>query len=107
MKAYKCDICGNLYSDNDRTNKYRYEIQKIDNTTNRSVFEIPDICDKCGKEIERFLKAKEFVKGFVRCKDCKYNHGNNKCLYPDSVIATPADYDFCSYGISKELEEDE
>lgn len=34
----------------------------------------------------------------VRCKDCRYNAGGKKCLYPDSIIAVPGDDDFCSYG---------
>ena len=40
----------------------------------------------------------------VRCKDCKYNrHNGRKCLHPDSIILTPDDNDFCSYG--KRVEE--
>lgn len=38
----------------------------------------------------------------VRCKDCKYNRGSNKCLNPDSFFAVPKDDDFCSYGTRKE-----
>lgn len=34
----------------------------------------------------------------VRCKDCKYNRGDHKCLNPDSIIIIPDDNDFCSYG---------
>lgn len=35
----------------------------------------------------------------VRCRDCKYNrHGGRKCLHPDSIMLTPDDDDFCSYG---------
>ena len=34
----------------------------------------------------------------VRCKDCRYNTGDHKCLYPDSIIKVPDDNDFCSYG---------
>lgn len=38
----------------------------------------------------------------VRCKDCKYNRGGNKCLKPDSFFAVPADDDYCSHGVRKE-----
>ena len=38
----------------------------------------------------------------VRCKHCRFNTGENKCLYPDSIIRIPADDDFCSYGRKKE-----
>lgn len=39
----------------------------------------------------------------VRCRDCKYNrHGGRKCLHPDSIIRTPDDDDFCSYGQRRE-----
>ncbi len=34
----------------------------------------------------------------VRCRDCRYNLGENKCLYPDSIIKIPDDNDYCSYG---------
>ena len=37
----------------------------------------------------------------VRCKDCKYNRGDKKCLNPDSFFSIPADDDFCSYGERK------
>ena len=40
----------------------------------------------------------EDVAKVVRCKDCRYNDGSRKCLYPDSIIAVPDDDDFCSYG---------
>lgn len=38
----------------------------------------------------------------VRCKDCKYNKGNKKCLNHDSFFAVPKDDDFCSYGERKD-----
>lgn len=41
----------------------------------------------------------------VRCKDCRYNKGINKCIHKDSIIKIPDDNDYCSYG--KRREEDE
>lgn len=38
----------------------------------------------------------------VRCKDCKYNTGDYKCLNPDSFFVVPADDDFCSYAEGRE-----
>lgn len=38
----------------------------------------------------------------VRCSDCKYNRSERKCIHPDSIILTPGDDDFCSYGKRKE-----
>ena len=40
----------------------------------------------------------------VRCKDCKFNKGDNKCLNEHSIIDIPKDDDYCSYG---ERENDE
>lgn len=37
----------------------------------------------------------------VRCKDCRFNTCDHKCLYPDSIIKVPDDNDFCSYGRPK------
>ena len=37
----------------------------------------------------------------VRCKDCKYNKGDNKCLNPNSIIKVPSDFDYCSHGERK------
>ena len=48
----------------------------------------------------------EDVAKVVRCKDCRYNDGGRKCLYPDSIIAVPDDDDFCSYGKERGEEED-
>ena len=48
----------------------------------------------------------EDVAKVVRCKDCRYNDGGRKCLYPDSIIAAPDDDDFCSYGKERGEEED-
>ena len=45
----------------------------------------------------------DFVE-LVRCKDCKFNQGNYKCLYPDSIIQVPNDNDFCSYGKKRDEE---
>lgn len=44
------------------------------------------------------------VEQVTRCKDCKFNSGVKKCLNPDSVLAVPADDDFCSYGERKKHE---
>lgn len=38
----------------------------------------------------------------IRCKDCKYNTGDHKCLNPDSFFVVPADDDFCSYAERRE-----
>lgn len=38
------------------------------------------------------------VREVILCKDCIFNTGANKCLYPDSIIRIPSDDDFCSYG---------
>ena len=48
----------------------------------------------------------EDVAKVVRCKDCRYNDGGRKCLYPDSIIAVPDDDDFCSYGKKREEKND-
>ena len=40
----------------------------------------------------------------VRCSECKYNRGEHKCVYPNSIIVAPADDDFCSYGKRREQE---
>lgn len=38
----------------------------------------------------------------VRCKDCRFNTTERKCLNPDSIIIVPSDDDFCSYGKRRE-----
>lgn len=38
----------------------------------------------------------------IRCRDCKYNTGDYKCLNPDSFFLVPADDDFCSYAERRE-----
>jgi hypothetical protein len=38
----------------------------------------------------------------VRCKDCKFNKGHNKCLNEHSIIDIPKDDDYCSYGERKD-----
>lgn len=40
----------------------------------------------------------------VRCKNCKFNKGHNKCLNEHSIIDIPKDDDYCSYGKRKEQE---
>jgi hypothetical protein len=34
----------------------------------------------------------------VRCRECRFNTTEKKCLNPDSIIKIPNDNDFCSYG---------
>lgn len=58
------------------------------------------IADCIASEIDQLPAAD--VAPVVRCKDCKYNRGGNKCLNPDSFFAVPADDDFCSYGERKD-----
>lgn len=41
----------------------------------------------------------------VRCKDCKFNKGHNKCLNEHSIIDIPSDNDYCSYGERKDNDE--
>lgn len=53
------------------------------------------------REIDEIPKAN--VREVVLCKDCKFNSGAKKCLNPDSVLAVPADDDFCSYGERKKI----
>jgi len=49
--------------------------------------------------IETFKKLKDGrMIEVVRCGECKYNTSEKKCLYPDSIIKTPKDNDYCSYG---------
>lgn len=41
----------------------------------------------------------------VRCRECKYNTTEKKCLNPNSIIkipSIPSDNDFCSYGERRE-----
>lgn len=40
----------------------------------------------------------------VRCKDCKYNTSDSKCINPKSFFLIPSDDDFCSFGERKEIE---
>lgn len=42
----------------------------------------------------------------VRCKECRFNRGDNKCLHPDSIIKIPADDDYCSYGVPKKKDDE-
>lgn len=42
------------------------------------------------------------VSRVVRCKDCKYNSTDRKCLNPKSIMDVPADDDYCSYGERRE-----
>ena len=38
----------------------------------------------------------------VRCRECRFNTTEKKCLNPDSIIKIPGDNDFCSYGEPRE-----
>jgi len=38
----------------------------------------------------------------VRCRECRFNTTERKCLNPDSIIIVPSDDDFCSYGQRRE-----
>ena len=42
----------------------------------------------------------------VRCKGCRFNRGDHKCLNTHSIMDVPADDDFCSYGEPKDDEEE-
>ena len=50
------------------------------------------------KEHKKLLEMQKVQPEIIRCKDCKFNQGNYKCLYSDSIIRVPNDNDFCSYG---------
>ena len=54
-----------------------------------------ELCDKCGVAL---IRLSGYAVPVVRCEDCKFNSGAKKCLNPNSLIAVPADDDFCSYG---------
>ena len=58
-----------------------------------------ELCVKCENALGRLSG---YAVPVVRCKDCKYNRGDKKCLNPDSFFSVPADDDFCSYGARKE-----
>ena len=55
--------------------------------------------------VHKTLENNDFVQ-VVRCKDCRYNKGKNKCLNEHSIIDIPKDDDFCSYGERKEQNND-
>ena len=38
----------------------------------------------------------------IRCRECRFNTTEKKCLNPDSIIKIPGDNDFCSYGKRRE-----
>lgn len=38
----------------------------------------------------------------VRCRECRFNTSEKKCLYPDSIIKVTDDNDYCSYGQRRE-----
>lgn len=56
----------------------------------------------CETEEYDDAKAQGKVFDLVRCRDCKYNKGKNKCLNEHSIIDIPKDDDYCSYGERKE-----
>lgn len=57
--------------------------------------------DTDSEAISMAIKALEKPE-IIRCKDCKYNTGDHKCLNPDSFFVVPADDDFCSYAERRE-----
>ena len=59
--------------------------------------------DACINEIKHHAPTVNAVE-VVRCKDCKYNKGYNKCLNEHSIIDIPKDDGYCSYGEQKEQE---
>ena len=61
----------------------------------RDIMDCDDICPQFAA-----IPAAD-VEPVVRCKDCKYNKGDNKCLNPNSIIKVPSDFDYCSYGEKK------
>lgn len=66
-----------------------------------------DIAIKWGWSLPEFRENMDEWEDFVelvRCKDCKFNQGNYKCLYQDSIIQVPNDNDFCSYGKKRDEE---
>ena len=50
------------------------------------------------------ITRREVGEEIVRCKDCKFNKGHNKCLNEHSIIDIPNDNDYCSYGERKDNE---
>ena len=62
-------------------------------------FKSPFFSDALMEEMKAIPAAD--VVPVVRCKDCKYNKGDNKCLNPNSIIKVPSDFDYCSYGEKK------
>ena len=49
-------------------------------------------------ESQKLIRQNELI----RCRDCRHNRGDNKCLHPNSIIKIPADDDYCSYAERKE-----
>lgn len=56
------------------------------------------------KDVEHFIKDAPAVDAVpvVRCRECRFNTTEKKCLNPDSIIKIPGDNDFCSYGEPRE-----
>ena len=77
--------------------QYGDEWQFMDTICNQPTADVVpmDYHERClSVEIQKRMNMVEVV----RCKDCKYNRGDHKCLFPDSIIKIPDDNDFCSYG---------
>lgn len=51
--------------------------------------------------IEQSIPAVDAVE-VVRCRECRFNTTEKKCLNSDSIIRIPSDNDFCSYGQRRE-----
>ena len=71
---------------------------------------IADAYSEHGEQVPMWLHIGDLpsadVVPVVRCKDCKYNKGDNKCLNLDSIIKVPSDDDYCSYGEKKRGQEE-
>lgn len=76
------DACNQLFTDK--------EIQD-------RVFRV--ICSKVEDDIIDYGEKEEKI---IRCRDCRFNKGKNKCLNEHSIIHIPKDDDFCSYGKAKD-----
>lgn len=83
------------------------------------ISELPDCNDCSRKDCEYRPEPGEWVRvncplhtetegadlvEVVRCRECRHNTGEPKCLHPDSIIKVPKDDDFCSYGEKREAD---
>ena len=51
--------------------------------------------------LNRYIRMMPAVR-IIRCRECRFNTTEKKCLNSDSIIKIPSDNDFCSYGQSRE-----